>query len=157
MDIALCTEDNKEWHVDTFQVLPEERIQSMRKNLVCIECKGNAWYRKSSYGNNSPHFCAHHNDGCSLATSYEVVGEGDGGDGSSAADPNSGIVLNLGQERNYEIDVKKLDQNFRDPSGQQRSGQIITNGDGVKFPAHLTLKNVLYKLVRSHSEYFTDQ
>ncbi|MHA7847815.1 hypothetical protein [Serratia sp. D1N4] len=157
MDIALCTQDSKEWEIEAFCRLPEAQLQAMRRSLICTECLGNAWYRKSSYGNNSPHFCAHHEENCSFSTCYEVVGEGDGGDGVPASDPDSGIVLNLDQEKNYHIDVKAFDSSVRDSTGQQRSGQQVINGGGVKFPAHLTLKNVLYKLVRSHSPYFSEQ
>ncbi|MER1702843.1 hypothetical protein KC991_14485, partial [Proteus mirabilis] len=90
MNTALCTQDNQVWDAESFYKLSNEKLQLMRKSLLCTECHGNAWFRISSYGNNSPHFCAHHEENCPLATTYEVIGEGDGGTGTPAADLDNG-------------------------------------------------------------------
>lgn len=122
MDVALCTLDNKKWNADDFFQLGENNIQVMRRNLKCIACNGDAWFRKASYGNKAPHFCAHHTDDCQFATNYEVVDEGDGGDGQPAANPNNGIILDLGTEKDYCVDVVQSTSKEEDPTGQQRSG-----------------------------------
>jgi hypothetical protein len=156
MDRALCTLDNREWNAQDFFALGDSAISVMKRNLLCISCAGDAWFRKSSYGNKSPHFCAHHKDDCSEATNYEVVGEGDGGDGQPAADPDSGIVINLSLDSNYQIDVKKAEP-YSDPSSGQRKTDIqLPNAGGINYPAHLTLKNILFKLVRSDKLYLSN-
>lgn len=149
MDIALCTLDNKEWKIEQFREISDDQLSLMRRNLLCIECHGNAWYRKSSYGNDSPHFCAHHKEGCSFATSYTIIGEGDGGEAEPASNPDSIIVIDLVREKNYQIDVKPTEPSLLPPSGLFRSNEQISNGGGVDFPTHLTLKNILYRLIRS--------
>ncbi|EGR2404809.1 MULTISPECIES: hypothetical protein [Vibrio] len=149
MDLAFCTLDGKTWNSDEFWALGESNIVTMRRNLKCVSCEGDAWFRKSSYGKKVPHFCAHHTDDCEYATNYEVIDDGDGGDGQPAANPNSGITLNLGLEKNYEVDVKPLAPQGDIPRGEKRSGEKAKNAGGKDYPAHLTLKNLLYKLVRS--------
>ncbi len=156
MDTALCTLDNSHWKASEFFALSDAELQTRRRNLVCSTCGGDAWFRKSSYGNKSPHFCAHHIDLCIEATNYEVVGEGDGGDGQPAAEPDSGIIIDLGLDKNYSIDVKQKEVDLHIATGQQRTQIKITNSGGVNYPAHLTLKNILYKLVRSDKLYLSD-
>ncbi|ALG52080.1 TPA: hypothetical protein ACX3GK_004631 [Vibrio parahaemolyticus] len=156
MDIAFCTIDGKEWYADEFWALGEKAIVTMRRNLQCTSCKGDAWFRKSSYGNKVPHFCAHHSEDCTYATNYEVVDDGDGGDGQPAANPDSGIVLDLGLDKNYEVDVQTPAPKPDTPVGERRSGKEVKNGGGKDYPAHLTLKNTLYKLVRSDKLYTSD-
>ncbi|TNJ07824.1 hypothetical protein CF117_00535 [Aeromonas veronii] len=156
MDTALCTLDNSHWKASEFFALSDAELQTRRRNLVCSTCGGDAWFRKSSYGNKSPHFCAHHIDLCIEATNYEVVGEGDGGDGQPAAEPDSGIIIDLGLDKNYSIDVKQKEVDLHIATGQQRTQIKITNAGGINYPAHLTLKNILYKLVRSDKLYLSD-
>ncbi len=157
MDFAFCTVDEKQWCADDFIAQEESELKIKRRNLLCIECEGDAWFRKSSYGNKVPHFCAHHKDECSLSTSYEVIGEGDGSEGQPAADPDSGIILDLGgDDSNYSVDVehKEIPINL-EARGQKKVSEQVKGG-GVKYPAHLSLKNTLYKLVRSDKLYTSD-
>lgn len=156
MDVALCTIDGNDWHADKFWALGEKAIVTMRRNLKCTSCNGDAWFRKSSYGNKVPHFCAHHEENCGFATNYEVVDDGDGGDGQSAANPDAGIILNLGLDKNYEVDVQSQPPKPDFPTGERRSGVEVKNAGGKDYPAHLTLKNTLYKLVRSDKLYLSD-
>lgn len=156
MEKAFCTLDNQEWTAHNFFALGDSAIKLMKRNLLCISCEGDAWFRKSSYGNKSPHFCAHHKDGCTEATNYEVVGEGDGGDGQPAAEPDSGIIIDLGLDKNYEIDVKKVEQSGELSTGQRKADIQISNAGGINYPAHLTLKNILFKLMRSDKLYLSD-
>ncbi|WP_146441543.1 MULTISPECIES: hypothetical protein [Vibrio] len=152
MDIAFCTLDEKVWNSEDFWSLGEKNIVTLRRNLKCVSCEGDAWFRKSSYGNKVPHFCAHHLDDCNYATNYEVIDDGDGGDGQPAANPNSGITLNLGLENNYDVDVGTTQPPDNIPHGEKRSGDKTKNAGGKDYPAHLSLKNLLYKLVRSPDE-----
>lgn len=158
MDKAFCTIDEKEWNAEAFCVLPPTEIQLKRRSLLCTECKGDAWFRRSSYGNDAPHFCAHHLENCSLGTSYEAVGEGDENKGLPASDPDSGIVLDLGLTQRYDIDVKTVvDTSETTPQGQKFTAEKTVDGGSVKYPAHFTLKKLLYKLVRSKGQCYADK
>lgn len=158
MDKAYCTVDEKEWNADAFYALPPTEIQSKRRSLLCTECKGDAWFRRSSYGNDVPHFCAHHLENCSLGTSYETVGEGDENKAIPASDPDSGIVLDLGLTQHYDIDVKILDDTSETSSqGKRLTAEKNVGGGNLKYPAHFTLKNLLYKLVQSKGSCYADK
>jgi hypothetical protein len=156
MDTALCTLDNSQWIASDFIALSNDELQTRRRNLVCSTCGGDAWFRKSSYGNKSPHFCAHHINNCIEATTYEVIGEGDGGDGQPASEPDSGIIIDLGLDKDYSIEINKKETDMHIATGQQRSPNQIIDGGGIDYPAHLTLKNILYKLARSDKLYLSD-
>lgn len=158
VDKAFCTIDEKEWIADAFYALPLAEIQLKRRSLLCTECKGDAWFRRSSYGNDSPHFCAHHHENCSLGTSYEAVGEGDENKGLPASDADSGIVLDLGLTQGYDINVKTAADNTETtPQGQKFTGEKTADGGSLKYPAHFTLKNLLYKLVQSKGLCYADK
>lgn len=158
MDKAFCTIDEKEWRADAFYALPHVELQSKRRSLFCTECKGDAWFRRASYGNDAPHFCAHHQENCSLGTSYEAVGEGDENKGIPVSDAESGIVLDLGLTQSYDIDVKPVgDIPEKTPQGQKFTGEKNVDGGKLKYPAHFTLKNLLYKLVKSKGSCYADE
>ncbi|WP_265555863.1 hypothetical protein [Serratia grimesii] len=158
MDKAFCTIDEQEWNAELFYALPVAEIKSKRRSLLCIECKGDAWFRRSSYGNEAPHFCAHHRENCSLGTSYEVVGEGNENKTLPISDAESGIVLDLELIQSYEIDVKTAGQTSDiTPHGQKFTAEKTIDGGGVKYPAHFTLKNLLYKLVQSKGQCYFDK
>ena len=158
MDKAFCTIDEKEWRADAFYALPQGEIQFKRRSLLCTECKGDAWFRRSSYGNDAPHFCAHHQENCSLGTSYEAVGEGDENKGIPVSDADSGIILDLGLTQSYDIDVKISGSSSETtPQGQKFTGEKNVNGGDYKYPEHFTLKNLLYKLVKSKGLCYTDK
>lgn len=157
MDFAFCTIDEKEWRADDFFAQDESVIKIKKRNLKCTECDGDAWFRKSSYGNKVPHFCAHHKEDCNLSTSYEVVGEGDGTDGLPAADPDSGIIIDLGGlDPNYSVDVEPQKPFENSEARGQKKVSEQVKGGGIQYPAHLSLKNTLYKLVRSDKLYSSD-
>ncbi len=158
MDKAFCTIDEKEWRADAFFALPHVELQSKRRSLLCTECKGDAWFRRSSYGNDVPHFCAHHQENCSLGTTYEDVGEGDENKGIPVSDPDSGIILDLGLAQSYDIDVKiSRDPSEMTPEGQKFTGKKTVDGGNYKYPEHFTLKNLLYKLVKSKGLCYIDK
>lgn len=158
MDKAFCTIDEQEWGADEFYALSPAELESKRRSLLCTECKGNAWFRRASYGNDAPHFCAHHEQYCSLGTSYAVVGEGDENKGLPSSDADSGIVLDLGLTKSYDINVKVAVNKFEStPQGQSFTGEKIVDGGSLKYPAHFTLKNLLYKLVHSKGLCYADK
>ncbi|KAB7702088.1 hypothetical protein GBN33_03165 [Plesiomonas shigelloides] len=156
MDTALCTIDNSSWTASEFFALSGQEIETRKRNLVCHTCNGDAWFRRSNYGKHSPHFCAHHADGCVEATAYQVIGEGDGGDEQPAANPDSGIIIDLGLGKPTPIAIEKKEFDVTAPTGQHKTPTIINNGGGIDYPAHATLKNILYKLVRSDKLYQSD-
>ncbi|EOC1299014.1 hypothetical protein ACI09I_000588 [Cronobacter dublinensis] len=155
---AFCTIDGKEWGAVAFFALPLAEIQLKRRSLICIECKGDAWFRRSSYGNDSPHFCAHHQESCSLGTTYEAVVEGNENTVLPASDADSGIVLDLGLTQAYDINVKSEGENTQTtPQGKKLTGEKTVDGGSLKYPAHFTLKNLLYKLVQSKGLCYVDK
>lgn len=149
MDYARCTLNGSQWLAQDFFELPQPSFESMKRHLVCIACNGDAWFRKSSFGNKIPHFCAHHVEGCNYATHYQVIDQGDGEGNEPATNPDSGIVINLGLEDAYQIDVATAQTSEYMPVGLQLGGTMV-KGKGINYPAHHSLKNILYKLVRSH-------
>lgn len=158
MDKAFCTIDEQEWRAVAFYALPLVEIQLKKRSLLCTECKGDAWFRRSSYGNDAPHFCAHHHENCSLGTSYEAVGEGDENKGIPVSNADNGIVLDLGLTQRYDIDVKSvLDTSETTPQGQKFTGEKKLDGGNFKYPAHITLKNLLYKLVKSKGLFYSNE
>jgi len=158
MNTAFCTIDDKEWNAQSFFALPNDEIALKRRNLLCTECKGNAWFRRASYGNDAPHFCAHHQENCSLGTSYEAVGEGDESKGLPVSDTENGIILDLGLTESYNINVKNAINTFETaPQGQKFTGEKSAKGGGLKYPAHSTLKNLLYKLVKSKGSCYANE
>lgn len=158
MNKAFCTIDEQEWGADAFYALPSTELQLKKRSLLCTECKGDAWFRRASYGNDAPHFCAHHQQNCSLGTSYEAVGQGNENKGLPASDADSGIVLDLGLTQSYNVDVQMaLDTSEKTPQGQKLTGEKSADGGSLKYPAHFTLKNLLYKLVQSKGRCYADQ
>lgn len=158
VDKAFCTIDEKQWSADAFYALPLAELQLKRRSLLCTECQGDAWFRRSSYGNDSPHFCAHHQENCSLGTSYEAVGEGDGNKGLPILDADSGIILDLELTQSYDINVKIAAGNSDiTPQGKKVTGEKIVDGGSLKYPAHFTLKNLLYNLVKSKGLCYLDK
>ena len=152
MDYALCRVDQKEWHAADFLELDPASFESMKRHLVCTACEGDAWFRKSSFGKQTPHFCAHHAEGCNYATRYQVIDQGDGEGDEPATDPDSGIVINLNLEDGYKIDVADK-TNPEDISAAPQLGANIVKGKGFNYPAHHSLKNILFKLVRSNGAF----
>jgi hypothetical protein len=152
MDHAFCNLDNNEWEADKFYQLPKETFNLYKRNLTCLGCNGVAWFRKSSFGKMSPHFCAHHEEDCNYASVYTVLDQGDGEGTIPATDPDSGIVLNLGLENDYSIDVAPKNVDGREGNPPKLGGSV-TSGSGINYPAHHTLKNTLFQLVRSKGEF----
>ncbi|MFP1891807.1 hypothetical protein ACLEEJ_09475 [Lonsdalea quercina] len=158
MDKVICTLDQQEWTAEDFYALPVNELQSKKRNLKCIGCGGDAWFRRSSYGNESPHFCAHHLDSCSFRTLYEPIGEGIGDNGVPASDSDSGIVIDLDLTKSYDIKVKDSEElQESQPAGLSFTGEKDICDGGTKYPAHQTLKQLLLRLVRSNGRFYCDK
>ncbi|MGJ3348016.1 hypothetical protein AAZR23_00850 [Morganella sp. Je.2.23] len=160
MDKAYCTFDHKEWDANSFSNLSDSDIQDRKGNLLCPGCHGDAWYRKASYGNESPHFCAHHaENGCQYGTQYEAVGEGDSDSDRKipGTDDANGIVLSLGTTRNEGVDISSAGVT----SEGNVSGQKFVSGhsanDGQKYPEQASLKQMLLRLVKSGGGFYADK
>lgn len=157
MDKAFCTIDNKEWDARLFSTLSDSDLLAKRRSLLCPGCRGDAWFRKSSYGNESPHFCAHHLEECVFGTVYEAVGEGEGDKKIPDSDSDSGIILDLGSAKNSDIDVVATEE--KPESGifgqRLREGAMVTGGQ--KYPERATLKQILLRLVKSDGQFFADK
>ncbi|HGH5989674.1 TPA: hypothetical protein ACJI8U_001240 [Morganella morganii] len=157
MDKALCTIDNREWDARLFSKLDPNEIQLKRRNLICLGCQGDAWFRKSSYGNESPHFCAHHQEGCSFGTAYEAIGEGDNERKIPAVDADNGIIIDFGLPKSYSVDVASGSSESESGSSGLKLATGNTEDGGKKYPSHTTLKQMLYRLVKSDGHYYEDK
>lgn len=84
--------------------------------------------------------------------------EGDENRGLPASDADSGIVLDLRLMQGYDINVKTAaDNSDTTPQGQKFTGEKMVGGGNHKYPAHHTLKNLLYKLVQSKGSCYADK
>lgn len=152
MEHALCTVDDNEWSAKEFINLEPNVFTLYKRNLKCLGCNGDAWFRRSSFGNKSPHFCAHHEEDCGYASAYSVIDQGAGEGILPATDPDGSLVINLGLDDQSSIETASSIPNPRDGAPPKVSGNIVS-GKGVDFPAHHSLKNTLYQLVRSKGDF----
>lgn len=158
MDKAFCTFDQKEWDADSFSKLSDSSIQDRKGNLFCPGCNGNAWFRKGNYGNESPHFCAHHDEkGCQYGTQYEAVGEGDSDRNIPGTDDANGIILALGASKNEGVDVSSAGTILEGNVSGQKFVRGYSANDGQKYPEQASLKKILLRLVKSDGKFFADK
>ena len=73
----------------------------------------------------------------------QVIDKGNGEGNEPATNPDSGIVINLGLEDAYQIDVTIAQTSEDIPVGLQL-GNTMVKGKGINYPAHHSLKNILY-------------
>lgn len=68
MDVAHCTADGRNYSAQSFEALSDPVIETYRRQLVCPECKGPAFFRKESTSGQAACFGARpHGANCSLA------------------------------------------------------------------------------------------
>ncbi|WP_139093421.1 hypothetical protein [Delftia sp. JD2] len=97
MDIARCTEDGQVYRAEVFSSFPSSDLQRMRRQLVCSECNGPAFFRKKSTSGRAACFGARpHRDDCSLkAQDSEQVVEGEGAEEDILNNPGERIVVDI--------------------------------------------------------------
>lgn len=67
MESARCTQNDAVYEAQQFAELPVDDLAGKRRNLVCPECGGPAFFRKETQNERNACFGARpHNDGCSM-------------------------------------------------------------------------------------------
>ena len=66
MDIAKCILDGIRYDITSFCLLGSEKLDRLRKGLICDKCSGKGYFRKKSRDGKPACFGAYHLDGCDL-------------------------------------------------------------------------------------------
>jgi hypothetical protein len=157
MQYAQCTSDNRTWEAMDFSRLPIFELEDKRKNLICKECGEFAWFRKESRHGHPAHFCAHHNESCSLRIEYIVDGQRNETTlTESEITSGNSIVVFLNKEKGNEIDVVEVQSS---PAyGYGEGGRsFILHGSEKESAEHATLRKILLRLVQSPDFSFSNK
>lgn len=97
MDYAVCTADGKTYSAFEFGKLASATLEKYRRQLVCDECEGPAYFRRASSDGRTACFGGRpHKEGCSLATSEEGAWGANGHDDEDERfNPGDHIVVDL--------------------------------------------------------------
>lgn len=148
MQDARCTLDNQNWTAERFSRLPGNRLEVLRRHLVCLSCGQFAWFRRESAHGHPAHFCAHHLETCELRAVYTLStdprDEQTSEEGQLRA--GDGIIVDLDDARpGGTVDVQ-LPPDGAGGGGGGRHHVLPYSGDTT---AHLTLRRLLHRLVAS--------
>jgi len=145
---AFCHLDGQNWSAESFAALPPGELDLKRRQLTCISCGGDAWFRRESRHGHPAHFCAHHEGNCELRVVYtlttdprdEATEEGD----ELAA--GGGILVNLDDESGGGVDVHPVPPA---PDGGGTGGRThVLPGDRETAETY-SLRRILHRLVTS--------
>lgn len=148
MDIANCTIDGKTYTAVNFAELPEEELTEKRRNLICTECKADAFFRKKSKSGQAACFGATpHEEGCQLAAPDAGKSEGEGGDEDIIHNPGKVIEidLNFGGSVPGNVDIKP----GGDDTNTAGKGRHTGKGNRPNANSHRRLSTLLRNLLRS--------
>lgn len=148
MDIANCTIDGKTYSAVNFAELPEEELTEKRRNLICTECKADAFFRRESKSGQAACFGATpHKEGCELAAPEAGKGEGEGGDEDIIHNPGNiiEIDLNFGGSVPDNVDIKP----GVDDTNTVGKGRHTGKGNRPHANSHRRLSTLLRNLLRS--------
>ncbi|WP_133493227.1 hypothetical protein [Alcanivorax sp. 24] len=150
MQDAFCRIDGQNWSADRFAALPVSQLEAMRRQLACISCGRDAWFRKESKHGHPAHFCAHHEDSCQLRAIYTVTTDPRDAVTEEAEEISAGggILVDLDDEKGGEITVNPV---APPPSNTGTGGRThVLPGDRQSSETY-TLKRVLHRLVTSQA------
>ena len=156
MDIAKCTIDNETYKAVNFAKLPEDELTVRRRNLICIECKADAFFRKESKSGQAACFGATpHKEGCELAAPEAGKVEGEGGDEDIIHNPGKVIEidLNFGGSVKDNVDIKPDDGDTNTAGKGRHTGK----GSRPNANSHRRLSTLLRNLRRSFEYRNSDQ
>lgn len=150
MQYARYTIDGKVWEAPNFAALPEAQLETMRRNLTCVQCGEFAWFRKESTHGRPAHFCAHHENNCSLKVEYVVVDEHRNDATLAEQEVSAGdtIIVRLDQEHGNQIDVAEV-QPPPIPGQGDGGRRYVLPGSGRESTQQFTLRRILLRLVQS--------
>ncbi|QEY16951.1 hypothetical protein D0C16_13795 [Cellvibrio sp. KY-GH-1] len=150
MQYAKCTSDNKVWEARPFSLLESSVLESKRLSLVCVECEEFAWFRKESSHGHPAHFCARHDDNCSLKIEYVMSDDKNDGSSVEVDEVKSGdkIIIQLDKEVGGVVEVV---ENTKPTNSLQGEGgrTFVLKGSNREASQQFTLKRILHRLVQS--------
>lgn len=94
MEWAFCILDEQNYEALPFSEMPPDRIEALRYDLLCCECRQPAFYRGRARDGRAPCFGARHADGCEQAAAGGD-GWGDGAEGEREEIPNEGQPVRI--------------------------------------------------------------
>lgn len=148
MDIALCILDNHTYTSAQFSQLPLADISEKRRNLVCPECRGPAFFRKPTRNGRAACFGARpHQPNCSLSVLDEtraVHGQGEITD--VIYNPGERIVVDLVFGAQQHVHAEP---NLNPILGGARAGMHIGNNAATNARMHRRLSSLLRTLIES--------
>lgn len=148
MDIALCMLDNQTYTSALFSQLPFADIGEKRRNLVCPECRGPAFFRKPTRNGRAACFGARpHQPNCSLSVLDEtriIHGQGEIAD----------VIYNPGERIFVDLvfgaqEYVHAEPNFSPIRGGARAGIHIGNNAANNARMHRRLSTLLRTLIES--------
>lgn len=149
MDVALCTADGKTYTATEFANLPARQLEDFRTQLICVDCRYPAFFRKKTRDGRAPCFGGRpHRDNCDLATNGAGAWGAQGSDDQDERlNPGDHIVLDLRLEGGTDEGAPG-----GDPS-QRRYGQGRAHiGNGQRRALmYRRLRTVLRNLIRSET------
>lgn len=148
MDIALCTLDNQTYTSSQFSQLPFADMGEKRRNLVCPECGGPAFFRKQTKNGRAACFGARpHQPDCSLSVLDETrVIHGQGEIVEVIDNPGNRIVVDLLFGAQEHVHVAPANNPIR---GGARAGIHIGDNAAHNARAHRRLSTLLRTLIES--------
>ncbi|WP_417387307.1 hypothetical protein [Gimesia sp.] len=148
MDSALCLDDDKIYGAENFSKLVNEELEKKRRSLVCISCKGPAYFRKASISGQAACFGARpHSSDCALASlTHETFEDGEGSDQNLKINPGDEIVVDLILQTE---EVLKPIANSDLPPNSNRKGKYLKTDKSVKAQTHRRLSTLLHNLIHN--------
>ncbi|SHN16888.1 hypothetical protein SAMN05216593_1111 [Pseudomonas asturiensis] len=154
MDVAHCTADGRNYSALSFEALDDSVIEAYRRQLVCPECRGPAFFRKESTSGQAACFGARpHGENCSLA----AVDSSQGG----MSGPDKEERINHGER--IEIDFKFGASPVLHPGpdadddGAGRGGRFRGGQRAQTSVSHRRLSTLLKNLMHSEDFCRSDQ
>lgn len=154
MDVAHCTADGRNYSALSFEALADSLIELYRRQLVCPECRGPAFFRKESRSGQAACFGARpHGQNCSLAAVDSTSGGGGGPDREEQINHGERIEIDFkyGGSPIVHVDPGDLD----DPGG--RGGRFGVGQRQRAAVSHRRLSTLLKNLMHSADFRSSDQ
>ena len=147
---ARCTLDNKVWEAQRFARLPDDELIRCRRNLICDQCRQQAWFKRASTHGQPPHFGAHHADGCEHRAEWRDSEHGRFAQSDEADSVESGgtIMVDLARDSDSDLGVSEVQPapDAASPPG----GRRYVKGDFQRTSKlQFSLRRTLHRLLRS--------
>lgn len=156
MDTAICVEDGHTYTAVEFSGLQPLELARKRRQLICEECEGPAFFRKRTRSGRGACFGARpHVNGCTQAAAdHDQVIPGIADDENEIYNPGDRIVLDLnygGAEQEVHLDQRP------GQTRRPRGGRHIGDGRQGYAEMHRRLSTMLRTLVTAPNFRYSDQ